>query len=264
MLLPQAWLRKLWLRRALRGYPLYDPPHKVEERLLPKERAVENFSYFMRVRPQRVAYFRDWLRRNFRVTITVDEKGVRSLNRWGNKYAGLLLVEGPGGHPTDSYFTYDPPWIGENAGLNVLFDMGIILGEATIANCPKLYWEVDPISAILPSTARQLKKASGASFQRPMLTGFDDPVFGKLPLHDVYLFAYQMKDNMTTFEGMNGYYSMHREDRRLIREEFLNIFKETLRDYPAGDPYQLRDQIGREDYPKFFDTELEEENNNDE
>lgn len=41
--LPQAYLRRLWLRRALRDYPLYDPPHKVEERLLSKAKAKENF-----------------------------------------------------------------------------------------------------------------------------------------------------------------------------------------------------------------------------
>ena len=29
-----VWLRKRRLERALREYPLYDPPHKVEERLL--------------------------------------------------------------------------------------------------------------------------------------------------------------------------------------------------------------------------------------
>jgi hypothetical protein len=112
MLLPHVRLRNRRLRRALRGYPLYDPPHKVEERLLAREKAVDNFDYFMRVRQQRVDYFREWLRRHFGVTVTLDEKGVRALSRWGNKYAGLLLDQRPGGDPTDSYFTYDPPWTG--------------------------------------------------------------------------------------------------------------------------------------------------------
>jgi hypothetical protein len=190
MLLPQAWLRKLWLRRALRGYPLYDPPHKIEERLLTREKASENFDYFMRVRQQRLGYFRDWLHRNFGVTMTLDEKGMRALNRWGNKYAGLLLVEGPDGNPTNTYFTYNPPWTGENAGHNVLFDMGIALGEAIIACCPKLRWDVDPISAILPRTAKMLKREAGMSFQRPELTGFDNPVGTASPLHRPFSFAY--------------------------------------------------------------------------
>ena len=40
MLLPHMWLRKFYLRRALRDYPLYDPPHKVEEYLLSREQAI--------------------------------------------------------------------------------------------------------------------------------------------------------------------------------------------------------------------------------
>ena len=57
MLLPQAWMRKRSLERALRGYPLYDPPHKVEERLLAGEGRWRKLNYFMRVREQRLAAF---------------------------------------------------------------------------------------------------------------------------------------------------------------------------------------------------------------
>jgi hypothetical protein len=264
MLLPQAWLRTLWLQRALREYPLYNPPHKVEERLLSKEKATENFDYFMRVRQQRLAYFRDWLRRNFGVIITLDEKGVRALGRWGNKYAGLLLDKGPGGDPTDSYFTYDPPWTGENAGYSVIFDMGIMLGEAIIASCPKLRWDVDPISAILPRTARQRKREAGMSYQRPELTGFDDPVGTASPLHQVFTFAHQMSINMTTFDGINRYYNCPSDVRKNIRQQLLNSFSAVLRDYPAGDPYRLREQMSPEDYLKFVDAvESEEEDTGD-
>ena len=259
MLLPHMWLRKFWLRRALRDYPLYDPPHKVEERLLSRERASENFDYFMSVRLQRLEYFRNWLRRYFWVAVTPDERGVRGLNRWGNKYAGFLVVIGPDGHPTDSYFTYDPPWAGENAGYNVVFDMGIALGESIIASCPRLRWDFDPVSAILPRSAKRLRRTPGMSFQRPMLTGFDDPVSGKIPLHDVYIFARQMKRYMTTFRGVRRLYSSPRGLRRLVEEQILSNFKATLRDYPAGDPYKLREQIGPEEYLKFIDAETEEE-----
>ncbi len=44
------------LRRASRDYPLYDPRHKIEERLLTKEKATENFDYSVRARLQRLAY----------------------------------------------------------------------------------------------------------------------------------------------------------------------------------------------------------------
>lgn len=157
MLLPHMQLRKLWLRWAGRRYPLYDPPHKIEERLLSRDKATENFDYFMRVRKERRTYFEGWLRRNFGVALTPDMKGVAKLTCWLNRYGGLLLVVGPDGNPTDTYFTYNPPWVGPNAGYNILFDAGIAFGEIMIANCPKLRWDVDPISAVLPGTAKQHK-----------------------------------------------------------------------------------------------------------
>jgi hypothetical protein len=264
MILPQTWLRKRLLRRAFRDYPLYDPPHKVEERLLPKEKAAGNFDYFMQVRQQRLAYLQSWLRRHFGVTVTLDEKGMRALSRWGNKYAGLFIVQKPEVHRAGSYFNYDPPWTGDNAGYNVLFDMGIALGEAIIVSCPKLRWDFDPISAILPREASRLKRTPGVSFQRPMLTGYDNPVFGNAPLHDVWGFAHQMMIYMLTFRGFNRFHALHRNMRRLIRDEFLNHFKTALKYYPEGDPHKLRGQVAPEHYLKFMDDLLEEEDENDE
>jgi hypothetical protein len=96
--------RRRELERALGGYPLYDPPHKIEERLLTKEKAAENFAYFMGVRLERVAYLQGWLHRHFGVTATLDEKGVRALSRWGNDYAGFLLVKRANGRATLDLF----------------------------------------------------------------------------------------------------------------------------------------------------------------
>ncbi len=237
-MLPQAWLRQLYLRSALRGYPLYDPPHKVEERLLSREKAQENFDYFMRVRLDRLAYFRDWLRRYFGVPLTLDEAGMRALNRWGNKYAGLLLLTDADGNRTSSYFTYAPPWTGNNSGCNVVFDMGIALGEAIIANCPKLQWDYDPISAILPREARLLKRSPGMSFQRPMLTGFDNPAARKSPLHDVFIFAAEMHFYMRTFKGIVRYFGSQGMLRHFTRDVLLNDFNAALQDYPSGRPLQ--------------------------
>src|SRR6516164_8652607 len=94
-----------------------------------------------------------------------------------------------------------PTWTGRNAGYNALFDMGIALGEIIIACRPKLRWDVDPISAILPRTAKMLKRSRGMSFQRPELTGFDDPTRTASPLHEVYMFAHQMSLYNITRKG---------------------------------------------------------------
>jgi len=256
MLLPHTKLRKIWLQRTLRAYPLYDPPHKAEERLLSRDKAAENFDYFMRVRRQRVVYFTDWLRHEFRAKVPLDEEGVRALNRWGNKYAGLLLRPRSRGDALPSpYFTYNPPWTGENAGYSTLFDMGMAYGEIIIAKCPKLYWDVDPISAVLPRTARMFKHTRGLGFQRPKLTGFDNPAAEVDPLGSVYGFAHQMMSNMTTFDGFSRYQMLHRESRRNIRDELINDFSIVLRSYPAADDaYKLRQQLSPEDYLKFIDA----------
>ncbi len=253
MLLPQVWLRRLWLRHALRNYPIYDPPHKIEERLLSREQAAENFDYFMGVRQQRAAYFCDWLRRYFGVVVTRDEEAVKELNRWGNRYAGLLLVKGSTGHPIPSYHTYDPPWTGDFTGHNALFDMGTVLGEILIAKCPNLHWDINPISAVLPRTADILRRGQGMGFQRPSLTGFDDVVADANPLHTVYVFARQMMESMTTWEGIIAYCRRPSFIRKNVREELLNMFKTVLRYYPSGVMQKLRKRMSSENYLAFID-----------
>jgi hypothetical protein len=248
------WLRRFWLQRALRDYPVYDPPHKREERLLTKELARENFDYFMEVRQQRAEYFRDWLRRFFRVILTPDAKGIEALSRWGNKYVGLLLDTDSAGNPTDSYFTYSPSWTGNNAGCNVVFDMGITFGEFIILNCPKLYWDVDPTSSILPRTTKARKRSPGMSFQRPVLTGSENPTWIGSPLHDVHGFAHQMI-YLANYPDACRYYRSHKEDRRLVRDELLNNFNSTLNYYPDFDPYQLRHSMSKSAYQNLVDRQ---------
>lgn len=138
----------------------------------------------------------------------------------------------------------------------MLFDMGIALGEAIIANCPKLHWDVDPVSAILPRQARILKRTPGMSFQRPMLTGYENPVFRKIPLHDVYTFAAQMMRYMLTLDGRKRLGALRRDDRRLISDQFSNDYKAALTAYLADDADSLRAQIAPEDYLKLIDDLL--------
>lgn len=50
MIYPRYWIKHSIARRALRGYPLYDVPHKQSERTMTEAEAQENFHYFMSVR----------------------------------------------------------------------------------------------------------------------------------------------------------------------------------------------------------------------
>jgi hypothetical protein len=259
MLLPHMWLRKLWLRHTLRRYPLYDPPNKVEERLLSPEKARENFDYFMQVREQRVAFFYEWLHRHFWITLTPDSDGVRALNRWGNRYAGLLLERNPRGNLTHTYFTYDPAWTGDNAGCNALFDMGITLGESLIACCPKLRWDFEPTATVLPRSAKKLQRSPGMSFQRPELTGSDNPTWTWSPLHSVFTFANQMSREITTFKGRGRFLARSKESRRRFREQLSNSFESMLSYYPAFDPHGLQQKLPKADYLDLIDVKAEQE-----
>jgi hypothetical protein len=73
-----------------------------------------------------------------------------------------------------------------------------------------------------------------------------------------------MTCNLTTFEGINRYYNCARDDRGYIRDELVNSFNAVLRDYPAADPYGLRQQMLPEDYLKFVDEVETEQSDADE
>jgi hypothetical protein len=186
MLTPIAWIRQQRLERALIGYPVYDPPHKVEERLLPKEQAQENFDYFMQVRTERCAHFQDWLKRKFGVEIRADLEGVSALNDWFVRYGGLLV---PTREIGNSYFSYDPPWTGAGLRCNVLFDVGIAMGEFLIANCPNLHWEMGPTAPFTEKRLRLLRDDFGSGYQRPEITGFRFKRWVEEPLHNVEGYA---------------------------------------------------------------------------
>jgi hypothetical protein len=197
------------LEPLLAEYPLYDPPHKVEERVLPKEQAQENFDYFLRVRQERVAFLTTWLRAHFGVTLTPDQQGVAAMNKWMVQYGGLLL---PNETVSNSYFSYDPPWTGEGAGCNVLFDLATTFGEFLIANCPNLHWEMGPIpDGFTKREFASYKTDFGSGFQRPVLTGFKLRRWHIGPHHYFWMYASKLRRVMTSaqsqkFFGPSGVY----------------------------------------------------------
>lgn len=256
LMLPQAWLRRRWLSRVLGNYPVFDPPHKVEEYLLSRAKAQENFDYFMRTRQHRVDFFIQWLRRYFRVSVTLDADGVKALNRWGNKYAGLLQEKDEQGNPTASFLTYEPPWNGRNAGCNALFDMGTTFGEIAIAQLPKLHWALLPTVELLPRRARILKKSAGMSFQRPVLTGWDDPTSEAAVHHVIWGFATSMMRQMTTFQGIARYNQMGKIDRACVRDQLANVFA-TMLDEPSPASDELA--IMRSETPDLYARMIDEQ-----
>jgi len=147
-------------------------------------------------------------------------------------YGGFLLPKDPNAR---AYFTYKPAWIGAEAGCNVAFDLGIIFGEAIIANCPKLRWEMDPLTELQPNAARASRKMYGSGFQRPKLTGFDNPAWGKDPMYEVYTFLKIVE----RIEFRNKY------QRRNAEIMLITYFDVSTREYHAGDPTKLYSGTGQ-------------------
>lgn len=218
---PLVVLRDIYLSHVSRDYPVYDPPHKSEEYFLSRAKAEENFEYFMHVRQQRASDFGHWLKRNFWVAISTDQRGAESMNKWGCSYAGLLLSVDSVGEVDRSYFTYSPPWVGPRIRYNIMFDMGIVLGESIIAACEGLHWTL----------GKNSRSGPGMSDQRPEIGGFSDPSVTVSPLHSAYGFSRQMRIYTTTFAGMSRLSRAPRFVRENVRWELLNVFKATVNAY---------------------------------
>ncbi len=164
MLLPQYWLRRERLKRALVNYPMYDPPHKVEDRVLPREKALENFQYFLDVRQERVRFFINWLVSKFGVEASLKQKGIKHTIEWAENYIGILM-------PLDTWKTsevfigYAKPWTGRYAGANALFDLGATLGEAIIHQRPCLTWQMEWSFSDYPDIERQSSEKRSQFFE---------------------------------------------------------------------------------------------------
>ena len=164
MIHPRYWIKHFLARRAIRGYPFYDVPHKRAERTISAAEAQENFDYFMSVRLSRLAHFVGWLRMNFAVEATLDGDGLTAVSNWTDKYGGGLI--GNEGHIASTIWEdYQPAWTVKYAGFNVMIDLGIFQGEYLIFKQPRLAWGIDKGQDVEPTTY------SSTQFMKPCLNG---------------------------------------------------------------------------------------------
>lgn len=180
MISPRFWFRFWKARRALVDYPLYDVPHKQAEETLSEEQVQENFAYFMRVRHERLAFFQQWMHRNFGVELPLNGDGILALEAWLSNYGGGLVG--------DEYFTstifatYQPRWTGRYAGYNVMVDIAIFIGEYLISKRPRLCWEIHR-----GELSSETGKVIGNNLARPIIGGFPKPRLWK---RDVFQSGY--------------------------------------------------------------------------
>lgn len=181
---PRAWFRARRLRAALDGYPVYAPPNMRNEIELPRSKAKENFSYFQQQLPCRRQFLHDFLKK-FEIDADTTDDGLAAVSGWYDYYGGLLLRFRPYDTTNlDAFVTYAPPWAGEQLGINVLWDIGIFIGECVIARRRSAYWDLDtgdpdPISL------------EGVGYQRPSVAGLYSP-FACDPFTQIFMDSQSM------------------------------------------------------------------------
>jgi len=175
------WLREWRLKRALSDYPVYAPPRLGAECMMPEAEARENFDFFLSQRLHRIDVLKRFLA-HFKVSLDAADGGRHGLDRWLAAYGALLFVAETG----YSFLTHRPDWTGVRAGLNVIFDIGIYLGEAAIAESPKLKWDMD-----LQGEAGRTREDH--SFQRPCISAAADLYsFPRDIIDDTYRMCYSL------------------------------------------------------------------------
>jgi hypothetical protein len=134
--------RRQSMRRALVGYPVYDPPHS--QRLpLSNEQGQENFRYFLEHREARMAALSAFLEK-FDVKMGFDDVGLAAVSAWCPGHFGSLARNLRDHKTGQIFFMRLQPWTEQWHGLNVIFDLGIFVGESIIARNPRLHWAREP------------------------------------------------------------------------------------------------------------------------
>lgn len=132
---------------AYADYPIYEPPHRqgpdCPRHLLIQEfhaRGSENFSYFMEHRRARLAAVGRFLAK-FDVTMGIDDTGLAAVSAWCPGNCGALGANLRQNATRQAFLQFSAPWGEERRGFNVIFDLGIFLGECVTARNQRLHWK---------------------------------------------------------------------------------------------------------------------------
>lgn len=153
-------------------YPIYDPPHKTVERLLSQAEAAQNFDYFMDTLPTRRSTLIDWLNKNYYLGVQEGRSGLFVALDWLSNHIGLIM-------PNDGLLTYEPRWVGENRGVNVLLDVLTWYGDEMKVAFPQLAWVMDwdpgPLKGQLESAKQESERKVLRHKLQELLRYFHDP-----------------------------------------------------------------------------------------
>jgi hypothetical protein len=152
--------RRQFIREALADYPVYEPPHRQGPNFLPRlphqsedeyqivihqflDRGRENLSHLLAHRDARMTALSALLAK-FGVKMGFDDAGLAAVSAWCPGHVGLLIAGARNRKVRQVFFQALQPWTDHRRGHNVIFDLGIFLGECLIARNPSLHWNYQP------------------------------------------------------------------------------------------------------------------------
>lgn len=124
---------------ALTGYPPYSPPVRDPAKSF-KDSVTEYENFFLANTNGRIEALGAFLA-NFGVALSVDEGGLMAISAWCPRYADLLVDGLESDAVAGAYRYFEAPWTGHLLGLNLIFDLGIYLGECILSHDAKLKWQ---------------------------------------------------------------------------------------------------------------------------
>jgi len=137
---------RLKVLRRMRDYPIYTPPFVRSEPPLSREEMDENYNHFLEHKAARLGYLAGYLDA-FSVQLRFEPEALLTLERWIYRYGGHLLPArrsrvAPGGarRLASVLFSYEPAWVGQYHGLNVINDLAIFAGEYIISGNDDARW----------------------------------------------------------------------------------------------------------------------------
>jgi hypothetical protein len=129
--------QRVW--KTLPDYPVYSPPFHDSEAVLSKKEIKANYDYFLEQKARRLEYLANYLR-PFSVELSISREGLSALDHWLFRCGGHLIPSG--GEVIAAMHDYEPAWVGEYHGLNIVHDMAISAGDYIIAKNKNVRWDV--------------------------------------------------------------------------------------------------------------------------
>jgi len=123
------------IHETLRDYPVYMPPYRGRSAY---KKAKENFEYFLRTKNDRKSYIENYLRK-MNVPVGMTPAEINRVGKWLCDFGGYFMALSFSDQ-LDAQSVYDPEWTGDFAGLNVINDLAIMVGEMIIARKPTARW----------------------------------------------------------------------------------------------------------------------------